>query len=135
MTLSRTRRGLAALGGCVFLTLLAAAPPDFKWAKPDWVPTPSVPEDNPMSEARVQLGRYLFYDTRLSRDGSMSCATCHQQARGFTDGQAVHAGVDGSPGIRNAMALTNIAFLSSFTWANPKITTETRYKQIGRAHV
>jgi cytochrome c peroxidase len=76
-----------------------------------------------MSDAKVELGRYLFYDQRLSRDGSMSCATCHQQAHAFTDGHPLHAGVDGSLGIRSAMTLTNVAFLSTFTWANPKITT------------
>jgi cytochrome c peroxidase len=123
LTLGRTFRALAAFGSLAFLTLLPAAPPDFKWPKPEWVPVPLVPEDNPMTDAKVRLGRYLFYDHRLSRDGSMSCATCHHQARGFTDGQPVHAGVDGSLGIRNAMALTNVAFLSSFTWANPKVTT------------
>ncbi len=121
MTLDRSSRLLAALGA--FLTVLLAATPDFKWAKPEWVPAPVVPEDNPMSDAKVRLGRYLFYDQRLSRDGSMSCATCHQQAHAFTDGQPVHAGVDGSLGIRSSMTLTNVAFLSSYTWANPKITT------------
>ena len=95
----------------------------FRWNKPQWAPTPMVPADNPMSNAKVALGRLLFYDKRLSLDGSMSCATCHQQAYAFTDGQPTHCGIDGTMGIRNAMTLTNVAYFPSFTWANPIITS------------
>jgi cytochrome c peroxidase len=93
----------------------------FHWAKPEWAPTPIIPANNPMTEAKVQLGRFLFYDKRLSSDGSMSCATCHQQSRAFTDGQPMHVGVTGEMGIRSSMTLTNVAYLSSYTWANPQI--------------
>jgi len=95
----------------------------FQWSKPAWAPTPAVPTDNPMSAAKVRLGRRLFYDKRLSVNGSMSCATCHQQAHGFTDGQRTHLGATGDPGVRSAMTLTNVAFLPSYTWANPLITS------------
>jgi len=91
----------------------------YRWDKPAWVPEPVVPVDNPMSEAKVALGRHLFYDTRLSVDGSMSCGTCHLQEKAFTDGRAVSPGVDGKPGLRSAMSLTNVAYLPVLTWANP----------------
>jgi len=93
----------------------------FEWNKPAWAPTPTVPADNPMSNAKVRLGRFLFYDKRLSIDRSMSCGSCHQQSRAFTDGKATHLGVNGLPGNRNVMTLTNVAYLPSFTWANPLI--------------
>ena len=96
---------------------------DFRWNKPEWAPAPPEPADNPMSRVKVQLGRRLFYDKRLSRDGSLSCATCHQQSHAFTDGQPARLGVDGKLGIRNAMTLTNVAYLPSYTWANPLITS------------
>jgi cytochrome c peroxidase len=107
------------------VTVLAviAQPPGFLWNKPAWAPTPIVPADNPMTDAKVQLGRRLFYDVRLSSDETMSCASCHRQASAFTDGQQLHLGVTGELGIRNAMTLTNVAYLPSYTWANPTITS------------
>ena len=102
---------------------LQALPTGFHWDKPTWAPTPLVPQDNPMSDIKVQLGRALFYDKRLSLDQSIACATCHQQSRAFTDGQRTHLGVNGLPGNRNAMTLTNVAFFPSYTWANPTITS------------
>ncbi len=116
---------LAIAGSVVAASMLAATDQTtaFAWNKPDWAPTPVVPADNPMNAAKVELGRYLFYDKRLSADRSMSCASCHQQAHAFTDGQRVHLGVTGEPGIRSSMTLTNVAFLSSYTWANPQLTT------------
>jgi len=100
-----------------------AASATYRWNKPAWAPAPAVPADNPMSVAKVRLGRRLFYDKRLSINGTMSCASCHQQAHGFTDGQRTHLGATGEPGIRSAMTLTNVAYLPSYTWANPTITT------------
>ena len=102
---------------------LSAAAQAFHWAKPAWAPTPLVPKDNPMSDVKVWLGRALFYDKRLSLDESMSCSTCHQQSRAFTDGERTHLGVNGLPGNRNAMTLTNVAFFPSYTWANPSVTS------------
>ncbi|MGE0448861.1 MAG: MbnH family di-heme enzyme [Vicinamibacterales bacterium] len=99
--------------------LVVAGQASYGWDKPAWVPEPVVPADNPMSEAKVALGRHLFYDTRLSVDGSMSCGTCHLQEKAFTDGRALSPGVDGKPGVRSAMSLTNVAYLPVLTWANP----------------
>ncbi len=112
--------GLMAFAGWVLLS--GSSIDDYPWDLPAWVPRPVVPADNPMSIAKVELGRHLFYDQRLSADQSMSCATCHQQDKAFTDGLAVSEGVTGEPGQRSAMALANVAFLPVLTWANPNLT-------------
>ena len=91
----------------------------YDWGLPSWVPEPVVPADNPMTAEKVELGRFLFYDTRLSADDTVACATCHQQARAFTDGRALPVGVHGTPGVRSSMALANVAYLPVLTWANP----------------
>ncbi len=94
----------------------------FNWSLPSWVPEPSVPEDNPMSAAKVELGRHLFYDKRLSADQTMSCASCHQQDKAFTDGLALSKGVTGETSARSAMSLANVAYLPALTWANPQLS-------------
>ena len=66
----------------------AASSSTFEWHLPPGFPRPVVPPDNPMSAAKVELGRYLFYDHRLSSNGHASCATCHRQELAFTDGSA-----------------------------------------------
>jgi cytochrome c peroxidase len=104
------------------VALLGAAGEAWRWPLPDWVPPPAVPADNPMSADKVLLGRHLFYDKRLSRDGSLACASCHEQARAFTDGKAVSQGVTGESGTRSAMSLANVAYLPVLTWQNPQLT-------------
>lgn len=74
-----------------------------------------------MTEAKVELGRHLFYDKRLSLDGSMSCASCHEQQKAFSDGKAVPSGVTGKQLSRNSMALFNLAYTPVLTWANPQL--------------
>ncbi|MGA0604229.1 cytochrome-c peroxidase [Caulobacter sp. KR2-114] len=70
---------------------------------------------------RVELGRQLFYDADLSRDGTMACATCHEQRRGFTDGNATHPGVTGAPARRRVMRLANLGHLASYTRGDPRL--------------
>jgi cytochrome c peroxidase len=91
----------------------------YVWHLPPSVAPPPVPADNPMSPAKVALGRRLFYDADLSRDGTTSCGTCHEQHRAFTEGNASHPGVGGVPGRRNVMALANAAYFTPLTWADP----------------
>ncbi len=93
------------------------------WGLPPGVPPPIVPADNPMSAERVELGRHLFWDTRLSGNETQACGSCHAQERGFTDGLLVSMGSTGDLTPRNAMSLTNVAYLPVLTWANPAITT------------
>ena len=104
-------------------SLLGAVPAAWQWRLPVWVPPPAVPADNPMSAAKVELGRHLFHDTRLSANGAMSCASCHDQKRAFTDGQAFSKGVTGEVGTRSAMSLANVAYLPVLTWQNPQLTS------------
>ena len=115
-----TLGGLLAGVGC---SDPAGAPDDdepkpYVWDLPPGFPVPRVPEDNPMSEAKVELGRFLFYDTRLSGNETQSCASCHQQALAFTDGRAQGLGSTGELHPRSAMSLTNIAYAARLTWAN-----------------
>ena len=79
-------------------------------------PVPDLPRDNPLIAERVTLGEKLFHDPILSRNGTISCATCHQPAAAFTDRLPVSAGIDGRPGDRNAMPLFNLAWKQHFFW-------------------
>ena len=92
------------------------------WTLPDGQPAPLVPEDNPMAANTVELGRHLFYDPRLSGNGTQSCASCHEQARAFSDGLATPRGSTGESVPRNAMGLTNVAYRPHFGWSNPALT-------------
>ena len=91
----------------------------FAWPVPAYMATPAVPADNPMSEAKVDLGRHLFYDARLSRDGSVACASCHDHTKAFTDGRPVSLGINGTVGKRNAPSLGNVGYMPQLTWGNP----------------
>lgn len=91
----------------------------FDWQLPERIPEPVVPDDNPLTEAKFQLGRHLFYEQRLSADGTLSCASCHQQDKAFSDGVARPSGVTGEVHPRNSQALANAAWHPRLTWANP----------------
>ncbi|WP_169238918.1 methanobactin export MATE transporter MbnM [Candidatus Roseilinea sp. NK_OTU-006] len=99
-----------------------ASPRAWVWALPSHVPPPRVPEWNPMTPEKFELGRYLFYDARLSGNGRQSCATCHQQRLAFTDGRPQSIGSTGEIHPRNAQSLANVAWFSTLTWANPLLT-------------
>lgn len=76
----------------------------------------TIPEDNPMTREGVQLGRMLFYETRLSKNNQFSCASCHQQKFAFTDGSSFSTGIDGTPTKRSAMSLANLLWVNNFFW-------------------
>ncbi len=82
--------------------------------------TPGLAE-RPASDVRVDLGRRLFYDADLSIDGTMACATCHEQHHGFSDGNATHPGVHGDAGRRNVQTLANVGTFASLTWGDPRV--------------
>ena len=94
---------------------------NYNWVLPRGFPTPKVPEDNPMSAEKVELGRRLFYETRMSIDGTFSCAFCHEQKKAFTDGLALAVGVTGELHPRSSMSLANVAYNSVLAWANPTL--------------
>ncbi|WP_319381141.1 methanobactin export MATE transporter MbnM [Thiomicrorhabdus sp.] len=96
---------------------------EWHWDLPPNFPTPKVPEDNPMSEEKFQLGRYLFYDKRLSGNETFACASCHHQDKAFTDGKKVSIGSTGDVLTRNAPSVVNSAYHSTYTWVNPDLTT------------
>jgi cytochrome c peroxidase len=75
-----------------------------------------VPEGNPLTAEKIELGRRLFFDRRLSRDGSVACASCHDPDRAYTDGRAIAIGVFGRKGRRNAPALINRGYGRAFFW-------------------
>ena len=98
-----------------------AVPPPYEWRLPPGFPIPPVPPDNPLTRPGVALGRRLFYDTRLSGNGTQACATCHRQALAFTDGRARALGSTGALHPRSAMSLANVAYGIALTWANPRL--------------
>lgn len=122
-------RSLARLAAALALGLAAVASGDHRalalepyvWDVPSRFPVPKVPDDNPITVEGAALGRFLFYDTRLSGNQSQACASCHQQARAFTDGLPVAIGSTGQFHPRNSMNLTNVAYDSVLAWANPML--------------
>jgi len=90
-------------------------------------PNVTTPADNPFTDAKSKLGRYLFYEKKLSADNSMACVDCHKQANAFSDfGNSVSKGIRGikrdtggaffSFGSRNAPGLSNVAYNTSYFW-------------------
>ena len=75
-----------------------------------------IPDDNPQSAQKIELGRKLYYDARLSKDGTISCASCHAPEKGFTDGQQVSTGVGHQVGSRNAPTVMNRLFSKEQFW-------------------
>jgi cytochrome c peroxidase len=91
---------------------------DWSWELPVGLPEPPVPEDNPMTAAKVELGRHLFYEPRLSVNEASSCGSCHRPSLSFTDGAAQAEGTTGELHRRSSMSLVNVAYNTSYTWAN-----------------
>ena len=105
------------------ILLFSSAPaPAEPWQQnlPRGFPPPKAPADNPLSAAKVELGRYLFYERRLSINGEASCATCHRQERAFTDGRARAVGATGELHPRGAMSLANVAYIPTLGWDDPE---------------
>jgi cytochrome c peroxidase len=93
----------------------------YEWKLPPGFPYPKVPEDNLMTQEKVELGRHLFYDNRLSLNQTQSCASCHRQELAFTDGKPRGVGSTGAVHPRGAMSLFNVAYSPVLTWANPLV--------------
>lgn len=84
---------------------------------PSSYPLMAIPDDNPMTEEGVELGRHLFFDKRLSADNTMACATCHLAEYAFTDQNAFSVGIDGIAGTKSAMSLIDAGYTNSgFFW-------------------
>lgn len=107
--------------GCLSVSLLAFTllrPTPLYFQIPKGWPKPNYDfSKNPLTEEGFQLGRQLFYDPILSKDSTISCASCHLQATGFTHvDHSLSHGIDGKIGTRNSMALMNLAWSKTFMW-------------------
>lgn len=87
-----------------------------------------VPQDNPGNQAQVALGRKLYFDARLSKDGSVACATCHDVSRGFTDRRNTSEGIADQIGRRNAPTTLNAVFYASQFWDGRAASLEDQAK-------
>jgi len=101
----------------------AVAPSEsrFDWRLPAGFPLPLTEPDNLQTPAKFALGRRLFYDRRLSANGTQACADCHQQSRAFSDGRPTAVGSTGQHHTRNAMTLTNAGYNASYTWDSTRV--------------
>lgn len=97
-------------------------------------PVPS-PADNPMSEAKVELGKLLFWDTRLSGDVSTSCATCHDPKLGWGDGGALSRGYPGTEHWRNSQTVLNAAYFSKLFWGGEVTSLESQASSAATGNV
>jgi cytochrome c peroxidase len=95
---------------------------------PKGFPTPFIPEDNQLSDSRIALGKKLFFDNMMSRDSSLSCASCHQPQFAFSDGRQKSVGIKGREVSRNAPTLTNVAYQPYFLLdgLNPSLETQVK---------
>lgn len=81
-----------------------------------YLPPMDIPEDNPLTEEGIELGRHLFYDTQLSGDNTQSCASCHSPEHSFTDINQFSTGIDGLEGGRNSMPIINVGWMTTLFW-------------------
>jgi cytochrome c peroxidase len=98
----------------------------FKVRVPAGFPEVHFPIDNEPTKLRVELGRRLFYDNRLSADETMNCGSCHVLSAAFTDGRTTSEGLDGIAGKRNAPTLVNLAWMKRFMMEGGVPTLETQ---------
>ncbi|MBI5838164.1 MAG: c-type cytochrome [Candidatus Eisenbacteria bacterium] len=112
--------GLMALGVAAWVTAALAMEPLPK--------SPPVPAGNPMSAAKVELGKQLFFDPRLSLTGTVSCNSCHNVMAGGEDNRPNSVGVDGRKGGRSAPTVWNAAFMSVQFWDGRASTLEDQAK-------
>ena len=84
----------------------------------------AIPADNPQTPEKIELGERLFFDGRLSADGTVACSTCHDPVRAFTDGRAVSIGIKGRAGQRNAPTILNALYNATQFWDGRTTTLE-----------
>ena len=95
----------------------------YQWPILAGFPKPQVPENNPMSDEKISLGKQLFFDKKLSANQQQSCQSCHQQQFAFAEELPVSIGSTGLAHRRNAQALVNVAYNKTLTWAHDGITS------------
>lgn len=119
--LALSGRGIACLAG----VLAACAVPDVpEVPRLSALPPMTVPADNPQTPDKIALGKQLFFDKRLSGDGSASCEACHYRHLGWTDGQHLSRRVDGEINHRHTPTLYNVGYLKLWNWDGRTSTLE-----------
>jgi cytochrome c peroxidase len=112
----------------VFSTAWLAAGAGDKLTVPLGLPSIEWPKDNKYSAAKAELGKYLFFEKRISADGTVSCATCHDPKYAYTDGAAVSTGIKEHKGGRSAPTVINRAFSLAQFWDGRAATLEEQAK-------
>ncbi|MFZ4621315.1 MAG: cytochrome-c peroxidase [Bacteroidota bacterium] len=111
--------------GCKSDTGPTASSKPASFLPPKDFPAMEFPNDNPYSAEKAELGRYLFFDKRFSRDTSVACGTCHRPEFAFADsGNVFSKGFHGLPGVRNSPSLTNTGYNTSYFWDGTVLTLE-----------
>lgn len=98
----------------LFLSLAFFSFHNYEYFLPSGFPKPYIPKNNQLTDARIELGKKLFFDPILSRDSTISCSSCHQPQFAFTDRKKQATGIKGSKVSRNTPTLTNVAYNTSF---------------------
>lgn len=94
----------------------AAVEGEPSWEAPLGLPAVPIPADNPMTVEKVELGKMLYFDKRLSIDGTVSCATCHKPDYAYAEPRATSEGIDGLVGERNSPSVINTAYFTTMFW-------------------
>jgi cytochrome c peroxidase len=102
------------LFSCVLFSCGKKPDRDFVLIVPKGFNNPTIPKENPLTEKKVELGKYLFFDPITSDDSTVSCANCHVPELAFTDGRKLPLGIQGNMGKRNSPSLVNVAYYPYF---------------------
>ena len=119
---------LLFLGGCAQEAPEEPPPEQVQWPQIEGYAEMQIPADNPMTPGKVELGKQLFYDTRLSGDGSRSCYSCHLKEHGLTDGKPTAVGAYEVQLSRSSPTLWNIGYHSAFYWDGRSGSMEAQVK-------
>ncbi len=105
----------ALLAACAF-SGAADAEEAYQLAVPKGLKAPRIPKDNPLTAAKIELGKQLYFDPRLSSDDTISCASCHDPNKGWSNGERFATGVGGQKGGRSAPTIINSAYQHLQFW-------------------
>jgi cytochrome c peroxidase len=104
--------------------------PDVRWSEIGLLPPLTSPADNPTSPAKVELGKRLFFDPRVSGSGQIACASCHDPDLGWADGRTISYGHRREPLRRNAPGLMNVAYMPVLFWDGRASSLEDQARQV-----
>ena len=107
--------GLIVAAGCI-LAGFAPAQDKQPFATPAGLKPLSIPDDNPLTVQKIELGKQLYFDPRLSIDNTVSCASCHDPAKGWSNGERFATGIKGQKGGRSAPTIINAAYQDFQFW-------------------